>query len=73
MAKQWRVSWEMWPHEWPIPHRTEKVYDDEAQARDHFNGLVSIKADHLLRPCSDHVWDVLLEEREVQETWSPTR
>lgn len=67
MNKQWRVSWDMWPHLWPAPHRTEKIHDDEAQARDQMTGLQSMLADHEIRPCDKHVWNIKLEERDIGE------
>ena len=62
--KQWRVSWEMWAHGWPAAQRTEKVYSDEAEARDHLAGLLSMQADHPPRPCNEHVWAVAFEALE---------
>lgn len=63
--EQWRVSWEMWPHEWPAPHGAEKVYDDEAEARRHLEGLVSMEAPHGPQPCSKHVWNIRFERRQM--------
>lgn len=67
MAKQFRVSWEMWPHEWPRAHRTEKIHDDESEARSHLAGLKSMEAPHEPRPCGDHVWSIKFEERDTNE------
>lgn len=65
--KQFRVSWEMWPHEWPASHRTERIYEDEAEARDHLAGLRGMQANHEARPCDNHVWNIRFEVRESQE------
>ena len=67
MSKQFRVSWEMWPHERPAPAPVSRVYDDEAEARDHLAGLRRIQASHEPRPCGDHVWNVRFEVRESHE------
>ena len=67
---EWRVSWDMWPLEWPAPHRTEKVHTSEAEARDHIAGLESMRADHEPCPCDRHVWNIRLEEREPGD-WHP--
>ena len=69
--KQWRVSWEMWPHKWPTSARTEKIYDNYAEALSHLKGLRSMLADHPPRPCNDHVWNIQFEERETGE-WRVT-
>ena len=68
---EWRVSWTMWPHEWPLPRDTERITDDEESARDQFAGLLLMLAPHELRPCSDHVWEPRLERREkVTTEWA---
>ena len=65
--KQWRVSWMMWPHLWESACATTKTHDSEEEARDQLNGLLSMQASHLPRPCDKHVWDIKLEERETGE------
>ena len=76
MSEQYRVSWESWgPIEWrPLtPHRTEKLYDNEDEARAHYDGLMSILAPHPPQPCNEHVWDIRIEQRTVTATdWEPT-
>lgn len=61
---EWRVSWTMWPFAWPVPHHTERVTEDEADARDQLEGLKSMLADHELRPCErrvvfDEAWEAV--------------
>ena len=65
MTKQWRVSWVMWPFAWHYASLTQKVYDDEQEARDHIKGLLSMEAPHPPRQCDKHVWDIALCERET--------
>ncbi|MGH7751409.1 MAG: hypothetical protein ACREN5_01220 [Gemmatimonadales bacterium] len=62
---RWRVSWDMWPHEWPAPRRTAREYPDEPAARRHLAGLRAIEAPHPPRPCGDHVWAIRLERQET--------
>ena len=71
MGKQWRLSWDMWPHTWPRAHRTEKVHDDHASMLSHLEGLRGMEADHPPRPCMDHVWNIRVEQRETGE-WTDT-
>ena len=63
--KQWRVSWRMWSPGWDKAYGTDHAYDTEEEAREHLKGLLSMQAPHPPRPCSDHVWDIKLEKRDV--------
>jgi hypothetical protein len=67
--KEWRVSWDAWPHAWPGARRTERVYSSKAEAIRHYEGLKSMEADHEPRPCDDHVWAIRLDVRDSTE-WS---
>lgn len=72
MAIEYRVSWTMWPHLWPESSRTDRVTSDEESARQQYAGLLSLLADHELRPCDKHIWDPKLEQRTVtQGSWTP--
>lgn len=64
---EWRVSWTMWPFALPEPHRSERVTEDEAGAREQYAGLQSMLAEHEPRPCDRHVWEPKLERRVVRE------
>jgi hypothetical protein len=68
MADQWRVAFMIWPFARSQPNPVEKVYDDEADAREHYAGLLSMEADHHVRRCDTHVYWPKLEHREVQRS-----
>lgn len=71
---EWRVSFTMWPHDWPQPREIERITDDENDARDQFKGLRSMVADHDVRPCDVHVWQPKLERRVVRpDEWEEVR
>ena len=65
--KQWRLSWDMWPHDCLRAYRSFKVHDDEEQAMSQLAGLKKMETPHKPRPCSDHVWNILVEVRETGE------
>jgi hypothetical protein len=65
---EYRVSWEMWVPEWPEPTPTEIIYSDKAAAENHYMGLLSMRADHEPRPCSEHVWNVKFQTRKKSVT-----
>lgn len=65
---EYRISWVMWPHAYPEPIPTSRITDDEESARDQYEGLKSMEADHEIRPCDEHVWDPKLEVR-ITETY----
>jgi hypothetical protein len=67
MGKQWRLSWDMWPHEWPRASRTEKVHTDYETMMSQLKGLRGMEADHPPRPCHGHVWNIRVEEQETSE------
>jgi hypothetical protein len=65
---QWRVGWTHWPFAYDQPHSPERVYDNEAEARQHLDGLRSIQADHPMDgPCDIHIWRPTLDRRTVWE------
>ena len=50
-----------------------KVYENATEAQQKYQGLLSMKADHPPRTCDEHVWDIKLEEREIEAgEWKPT-
>ena len=64
---QYRVSWDMWLPEDPSPtHRSYVKPEDEA--RDQYEGLLTMMAPHGLRPCGEHIWNPKLERRLIQES-----
>jgi hypothetical protein len=65
---QWRVSWWHWSPDADGPSTPKRIYDDEATARQHLEGLQSMLAPHELRPCADHVWRPSLEHRTIWES-----